>query len=133
MLEIVVVAGILAFALGPLILMSRGAIGRTEHDMKRILAINLATRLVDRYASIPYPQLVELVRSGLDPESDPLLSPYTYPDGLRESLKSFTKTVSFEEQVEGRMGMLTVEVRWVPKKDAPETQLRAHRVVMSPY
>jgi hypothetical protein len=57
----------------------------------------------------------------------------TLPEGLRERLKEYKKLVSFEELVPGRMGMLTVEVRWVSKKGRPETSLRASRVVMSPY
>lgn len=127
------VIGIMAFVLGPLIFMSRGAIGRTEHDMKRILAVNLASRLVDRYAGLPYGQLVELMAQGVDPSTDVLLRPHTYPEKLRESLQDYQETVSFEELVEGRMGMLRVEVRWQSRKGGPEVGLRAFRVVMSPY
>lgn len=128
------VAGLLAFALVPLIAMSRGGIGRTDHAMRRIVAVNLANRMVARYASVPYAPLKELLTNpGFDPEFDPLLSPPSLPDSLREKLKDYTKEVRFREVIEDALGVIEVEVRWQPKAGAGEAVLKASQVVMNPY
>jgi len=135
LLEVVVVAGIMAFAIGPLLYMSRSSIRRTEHDMKRILAVNLSARMTERFAALPYGQLADLLGGGgFQPEQDPLLSPPTLPESLRESLGEYEKELRFEEVVPGRLGVLTVEVRWASKRDGPKNaSLESARVVMNPY
>lgn len=125
------VAGILAFALGPLLLMSQNSIGRTDHDMRRILAVNLSNRMLERFAALPYPALRRLLAEGFDPETDPLLAPPTLPEALRLRLAEYTKQVRFREVTPGRLGVLEVEVRWQAKRGSPEARLRAVRVVMN--
>ncbi len=134
MLELVVVVGILAFVIGPLVLSSRSSIGKAEYDMKRALAVNLATRMAERFGALDYRQAkATLGGEGFDPEKDPLLAPETYPDFLKERLVEYRKSIRFEEFVPDRLGMIQVEIRWIPKQGAPETSLKASKVVVNPY
>jgi hypothetical protein len=134
LLEIVFTVGLMAFALVPLVMMSRGNIGRTDHAMRRILAVNLSTRMIQRFVAVPYPQLKALVTdSDFDPDQDPLLAPLTLPEDLREKLAEYKKVVRFREVVPDALAVVEVEIGWQAKKDGPEATLKASQVVMNPY
>ena len=134
MLEIVFTVGLMAFALVPLVMMSRGTIGRTDHAMRRILAVNLSTRMIQRFVAVPYPQLKALVTDpDFDPDLDPLLAPLTLPEDLREKLAEYRKEVRFREITPDALAVVEVEIAWKSKQGAPETSLKASPVVMNPY
>jgi hypothetical protein len=134
LLEIVFTVGLMAFALVPLVMMSRSNIGRTDHAMRRILAVNLSTRMVQRFVAVPYPQLKNLVTDpDFDPDQDPLLAPLTLPEDLREKLAEYKKVVRFREVVPDALAVVEVELEWQAKKDGPEATLKASQVVMNPY
>lgn len=134
MLEIVFTVGLVAFALVPLVMMSRGNIGRTDHAMRRILAVNLSTRMIQRFAAVPYPQLKAMVTDpAFDVDQDPLLAPLTLPEDLRERLREYRKKVAFREVVPDALGVVEVELAWEAKQGGPEATLRSSQVVMNPY
>lgn len=133
MLELVVVVGMLAFAIGPMVLSSRSSIGKTEYDMKRAMAVNLATRMAERFAAVDYYTLVETIDASFDPDADPLLSPETYPDFLKARLGEYSKQVTFRELVTDRVGIVEVAVRWYPRKGMPQATLKASKVIVNPY
>lgn len=134
MLEVVFTVGLMAFALVPLVMMSRGNIGRTDHAMRRILAVNLSTRMIQRFVAVPYPQLQAMVTDpDFDPDLDPLLAPLTLPEDLRDKLREYQKEVRFREVIPDALGVVEVELKWQAKNDGPEATLKASQVVMNPY
>lgn len=131
MLELVVVVVILAFAITPLVMSSRSSIQSADYAIKRAMAANLATRMVERFSALDYEELRERLGTTFNPDEDPLLAPATYPDFLKERLADYAKTVTFQELVTDKLGMVQVEVRWYTREGSPQSKLKASKVVVN--
>lgn len=131
LLELMIVIVLIAVALGPVIFSSRASIGKAAFDSRRSLAVNLITRMTERAAGLPFDTLRTLTDGGLDPETDPLLTADAFPTRLRDLVQDYSRRVTFEEKVPGKVGVLKVELRWYASARAEQSRLVAARVIVN--